>query len=542
MPNKPGVFTAGPFTHMCFNGDPFRNEPGAAYYAVNMCPLDPINGGPYVRRYGDYYIAPTNATTVQWVGVFRRRGGFLNVIVQDGEILTFAVSGGGGAWSKDVTTANFATAGITFSTTALVYATTYNNYLIINDGVNRPFAWDGTAGAGGLTSLANAPSKVYGAPSVMAGKLFLIKNVAASSADRDTIVWSEENSFTGFEAGGFNNAWTLTQQGAGPLYAIYGTEGGLYYFRANSIGFIRGAVTTDFSAAATRDNVSNSVGTVCPGGVTLAGQDIWFADSRGYPHYIPPGGQPIPVWQDIADFLLPLDQYSGNAPLFQGSDLTALQVTSVPYVSGVLYSFRKLNVGYAIDHYMYNVDTHRATARWAFINSGYRVGEMWDDVASVAGLWSVSSGAPGQAIMNPPPNSQPRYNTSTTYDAVLGRQFIPRPFGVEIPSAVWRWKELAVEFDVGGNPTPGTGTVTPSVATSERLNTNASDFASLTATTLSAVSERVTLRRTWGIGRELRWFVPQFQATGSADLSLGGWGISRITCAVDPVPAHPSKA
>lgn len=538
MPAKPGVLTAGPFSHMVYNGDPFRNEPGACYLATNMRPLDPENGGPYVRRYGDYQYSPTNATTPQWVGVYRKRSGFLNVIIQDGEILSATVAAGG--WTKVVTAANIVTAGATLSAAALIYAITYNNYLIINDGVNQPIAWDGTAGAGGITVLVNAPAKCYGAPTVLASKLFLIKDVAANSADRSTMVWSEENAFTGFEAGGFNNAWTIEQQGAGPLYALYGTNEGLYYFRANSIGLIRGAVTTDFSTSATRDNVSGSVGTVSPGGVTLAENGLWFVDSRGYPYYLPLGGNPIPLWQDIADFLLPLDQYTASAPLFQGSDLAAFQVTSVPYVRGVLFSYRKLGVGYAIDHYLYHSGTHRAMAKWTFANNGYRIGEFWDDVASLGGVWSVSAGAPGQAIMNPAPNNQPRYNTTSTYDAVLGRQFIARPLGVEVPSVLWRWKEMTIEFDVGGNPTPGNGTITPSVGTSERLNFNSSDFATLTATALSAVTERVTLRRTFGINRELRWFTPRVDA--SNDLSLGGWGVSRITCAVDPIPAHPAKS
>jgi hypothetical protein len=71
-------------------------------------------------------------------------------------------------------------------------------------------------------------------------KLFMLKR------DRKTIVWSEENQpNTGYEAGGYNNAWELTQTSNEPLTAIIGTNEALYYGRKTSVGAIRGACQLD---------------------------------------------------------------------------------------------------------------------------------------------------------------------------------------------------------------------------------------------------------------------------------------------------------
>lgn len=541
-PQQSQPLIAGPFTHMAFNGDPFRNEAGACYYALNMVPIDPENGGSYVRRYGDYGIALADSTTVQWVGVFRRRAGFLNVLIQDGEIFSWTVSGGG-SWTKVVTTANLTTASITLSATALIYAVTFNNMLVINDGVNQPFQWNGASGAGGLTLLSNAPTTCYGAPTVYYGKLFFIKDVAASSADRSTIVWSEENdATTGYESG-FANAWTLEQSGAGPLYAIHGTNDGLYFFRAGSIGVIRGAVTDDFSTAGTRDDVSGSIGTVSPGGVAFAENALWFADVRGHPYQIPLGGSPVALWQDIADFFRPLDQFAGSDQLFRATELAALQVTRVSYARGVLFSYRKFGNAYAFDHFLFHAGTRRAMGAWSFADNANRVGEMWDDNASRGGVWVVKGGSPAEAYMHPPPDSQPLFNTTADDDADLGRTFIARPLGIQLPSVVWQWHEMVVEFDIGGNPAAGSGTLSPRLGTSERLNTSTSDYVQLTGVTVQTVNtERKTQKAAWGVNRELRWIVPRIDALGTVDHGIGGWGISRIVCRATPLVAHPAKS
>lgn len=182
--------------------------------------------------------------------------------------------------------------GVSLSTTAKVRCVTFANTLVVSDGVNRPWTWDGTT----FTDLTNAPV-AFGAPTVYYAKLFFIKNT-----ERNTIVWSEEQSANeGYEAGGFNNAWTLGQTDQEALVAIQGTNEALYYWRARSSGAISGAVNADFVNSGTRENVSNTIGTASPDGVVVHENAIYFLSADGYPYKLTIGGAMTPLWADLRE-------------------------------------------------------------------------------------------------------------------------------------------------------------------------------------------------------------------------------------------------
>src|SRR3990167_5730665 len=223
-----------------------NRDPEYASWLQNLFPVDPVNGGPVAARPGFTLFGgtfPWGATALpQLLYTFELLSGTTYLVaVVAGEIYRCS-SVMGTTWSKVVTSANLATAGVTLSTSANpIYAVTYNDTMVISDGVNVPFTWDSTSGAGGLVSLTNAPV-AYGRPTVYYAKLVFIKNT-----ERNTFVWSEENAAnTGYEAGGYLNAWTLGQNGSAPLSAIFGTNNALYYSRPRSIGGLLGAVNTDF--------------------------------------------------------------------------------------------------------------------------------------------------------------------------------------------------------------------------------------------------------------------------------------------------------
>jgi hypothetical protein len=182
-------------------------------------------------------------------------------------------------WSEPVTTANLTTAAITLSTTARVYCKTFANTLLISDGVNVPFTWDGTAGAGGLVKLTNAPV-FFGQPEVYYGKIAAIKNT-----ERNTWVWSEEaTANTGYEAGGYNNAWTLGQTDQEGFYALAATDSSLTFLRREGITQVIGRITDDFQTTGTLDAVSQTVGTLSPAAVYVYDRTIYFpgSDQRFY--------------------------------------------------------------------------------------------------------------------------------------------------------------------------------------------------------------------------------------------------------------------
>lgn len=244
-------------------------------------------------------------TNVQWVGQFTTAAGTqYTVCVVDSEIYTY--NWGTDAWTKQVSTANLATATITFSTSARVYATTFFDTLVLSDGVNVPFTWDGTAGAGGLVELTNAPV-TYGQPVVYYSKLFLIK-----STERDTIVWSEEGTAnTGYEAGGYNNAWSLPGTKGEGIVALAARNDSLGIIRPRSTTVIQGAVNDAFQTTGTRAAVSERIGSSSPGGVLVLDEGTIVFDSDARPQYWPNGGgyaENPSMWQDCIGSIEHIDR------------------------------------------------------------------------------------------------------------------------------------------------------------------------------------------------------------------------------------------
>lgn len=267
---------------------------GSYHYALNMVPLEPLRPDSLLVQRPS--IAPIGSNTLS--GTLVATG---QMSKADGTVVTWILTTNGlwqvaaGAYTNVVTAANLATGSVTVPATTH-YWCVFNHTVVFNpsDGTNKPWTWDGTSGASGLTPLSNA-AIAYGRPTVRSAKLFFIKY-----AERDTIVWSEEAAAnTGYEAGGYSNVWKLGQTGTAPLFAIYGTNDGLYYFRLSSIGVIRGEVNAEFVTASTHDAVSRSVGTTSPAGVTAVDTDLWFVDQFGIPQVLPAGGTPVPVLQEI---------------------------------------------------------------------------------------------------------------------------------------------------------------------------------------------------------------------------------------------------
>ncbi len=298
---------AGPFRGMRDSLDPSAADDKLAFLLQNVYPTDSdrgssVVGRPGFQKSGTVQLGSAGVRTGQLVYQFTKLAGTeITVVLVGGKLYTF--NWGTRVFTESVTAANFATASITLSTTAHCYAVTFADKMVVSDGVNKPWSWDGTAGAGGLTSLTNAPV-IYGQPTVYYAKLFGIKNTA-----RSTIVWSEENApATGYEAGGYANAWTLGQTDQEPLFALVGTNDALYYLRSRSTGVISGAVNSDFVTAGVHDGVSGLVGTQSPGCTVYYEGRIYFPDANFQPHVIIPGSGVEPLWGDVRETVLGMDR------------------------------------------------------------------------------------------------------------------------------------------------------------------------------------------------------------------------------------------
>lgn len=251
---------------------------------VNVYPADSELGEGLVGRPGCVPMGATGTGAVQRNYQYTKLDGTeITLRVVGGEIEVYDWTTD--TWTTAVSAADLSGAGITLSNTARVYCVTFADLLIVSDGAHSPFAWDGTTG-GGLTPLTNCPP-LYGQPTVYYAKLFGIK-----ADERSTLVWSEENDpETGYEAGGFNNSWTLGQTDQEPLHAIRGTNEALYYWRARSTGAIVGAANDDFRTSGTHEAVSLTIGTTSPDAVVQAGGSFWLLDADARPQRLPIGGR-----------------------------------------------------------------------------------------------------------------------------------------------------------------------------------------------------------------------------------------------------------
>lgn len=286
MPVTPDLPTAGPWRRMYAHTEPLASD--VLHYAENCLIADPVKGGAAVVRGGVTPLGTAGAagnpaaSTVLCLFLFYTSAGtpILGRLVHD------AAAGGAhidtcdgrgwvaGAWTTVVSAAVLNAAGLNLAAVTEVFTCAFSGKIVFSESTNKPWTWDGTA-AGGVVRLTNAPT-AYGRPTVYYAKLFFIKN-----SDRLTLVWSEENQAnTGYEAGGYNNAWTLTQTTSQPLEAIAGTNAALWYWRARSTGRILGAVTPTFQASGVHDDVSTSVGCVDHRSVVVVGasEDLWWYD------------------------------------------------------------------------------------------------------------------------------------------------------------------------------------------------------------------------------------------------------------------------
>lgn len=235
--------------------------------------------------------------------------------------------------------------GVVVSQTAKLYAVTFGDKMVVSDGVNKPWTWDGAA----FVSLVNAPV-IYGKMVIYYAKLFGI-----NAANKLQIQWSEENDPTiGWSMAVYDNTWILGQADQNPLTALLASNEALYFFRERSIGKIEGAVTRQFRSEGTRAGVSPSVGTKSPDSIVFHNQEIWFLDADSQAHVIRPGAEPLAVWQDFRETTRQIPRLYLDAAV--GMDYTAAG----------LVLFAVAQVGSTVPNLIlvYHAETLEALAVW----------------------------------------------------------------------------------------------------------------------------------------------------------------------------------
>lgn len=302
----------GPFVGVRDRVDPFAVDPTYLSYARNIYPDSPTGGAWRTRP------AIPRLNLAAPLGTAGARAGqcVFQHTALDGTEYTVCF-GGGKMYRYDWSTGLFTDktpGGIVISQTSRIYCVTFADYMMVHDGVNRPWKYNwATSTASYLTDLAYA---LYGPWAVYYAKLFAIKN-----SERNKIVWSEElDPDTGYENVLYLNRWTLGQTDQEGLEGLAATNAALYYFRPTSIGTITGAVTSDFQSQGTRDGVSTDVGTRSPASIYTYDDSIWFVDTFLRQYRIAPGDQVLPLWPDAwktyetAELTRPEQVISAHAP------------------------------------------------------------------------------------------------------------------------------------------------------------------------------------------------------------------------------------
>lgn len=306
------TFRSGPWTHVQNSTDPLDDPPNILVDATNIYIPDPGGSGAYSRPGFTIARSSTNpppaieGPSTAWTGQ-----GIISHVGLDGAIQNFQVFNGKlfRANSAFTTFTNVTPVGITIQSgrNVRVYGTGLATFLVITDGVNRPWLatnltatpitgtyidFDGAATAW----TAFGPAVVYG------GSIFFILGSVGGVAARSDIAWSlPGNPAVGYQQANYDFRWTLFQSadGSAPpaLYALAGANTQLFYFRANAIGSLSGTPGPSLSGAATHDTISVNVGTTAPQCVVQYGRTIFFVDANGRPYRLQQGsGEPEAIW------------------------------------------------------------------------------------------------------------------------------------------------------------------------------------------------------------------------------------------------------
>lgn len=379
-------YQQGPYVGMRDSKDPAAANPRYAYNLQNQYPLDPeINAGwegrPGFDQAGSV-LGSSGKRTFQLIHQFTQLDGTERTCAIVGSKL-YVYDWSGDSWTDKSAGQS------TTSETARCWAVTFADKLLVSDGVNVPWTWDGTT----FTALTGAPV-AYGPPTVYYAKVFFI-----DSTDRATTMWSEENDpETGYDTGGYNNAWTLGQTDQDPLTRLVGTNYALIVFRARSTTAISGEVTTNFISSGTRDGISSKIGTTSD--PVFVGGDVFIRDADYRPWVLRVSNRSLePLFSGIRETVSGFD--TSNFDL-EGStylaDLNAVLLTVT--ISGDTYPEKTIVMdarnsefvgmweGYAMnaiglvrDGDGFEVLMHGSSNGFAY-KHGTASGSLWDDEAN----------------------------------------------------------------------------------------------------------------------------------------------------------------
>lgn len=145
--------------------------------------------------------------------------------------------------------------GVSVDPSAQVDMLEFNGNLIVTDGVNQPWQWDGNTT---YTQPLNAESVICRQLANYYVKLFLLDQNAVTNR----LAWSYEGDVTNAQSFDPTNQWGFGQTDQGRIYGGMGHNERILIFKQDSVSAIRGPVDAAFQTDAVREGVSTTVGAV----------------------------------------------------------------------------------------------------------------------------------------------------------------------------------------------------------------------------------------------------------------------------------------
>lgn len=301
------VLPSGPFKGVRNTTDPFDDTADYLVDAVNMYIPDAEDGSGIYARPGEVLMNSGNqlgGANHMGQGIYHEtfNGVDYNFEIVSGKL--YRVS------ADQVTYTDVTPAGITIdsSMSTRVFMLEFAGFLIVSDGVNRP--WIGSnLGATPITGANiqyDAGNSAWCAQhmTLYSGALvFVIKTIGGVS-HQTRIVWSApfdptQGYFNVVAGVAVDYTWDLVQTGSAPIYALQGTNIALLYWRDYSIGALSGPIGPDFKNSSTHDAIDFKIGTRAPATIALHGNTVFFCDTEGRPQMLPLGNRIVPIWKEM---------------------------------------------------------------------------------------------------------------------------------------------------------------------------------------------------------------------------------------------------
>lgn len=292
-----------------------------------MMIADPKNGSAILARHGfvgllEQLGSTADRRTGQGAYAYRKLNG-------DTERLTF----GGGRmyrWDGDDDFVDITPANVEIHESNPVFASgPLNGKILVTDEQNKPWVYTPEDGTAALIPFNDAdeewntkgPIVVYSAHPVAiiksVGQAELLTDDAGAGDNitteddlllsteplegfRNTIGWGNPfDALTGWDQAAYDHLWQLTQTASELLGCLYADEGALIYCRIEGMGKITGPIGENWRANATRDGISNTVGTDSPAAFIVVDKNAFWVDVEGRPYWMALSGEPKPLWLPV---------------------------------------------------------------------------------------------------------------------------------------------------------------------------------------------------------------------------------------------------